>query len=201
MNNFAWHSQMLALTCKFANILLRWSFDNYCAYVESHTPCVPLQLNVPNKVQTDKNIFYDHLVAFGCKALIYIPIDERSKLNVTTMCFYVMALMSLTIVIWSIWQKLSDFKDVVFMEDQTILDIHKTNNMVLRYSDILIDLDPIPLTLCQQKRIGSHCNNQWRSSHTGWDRWCYSRGITHTVSFTNSSTLEVTAFHKVLCPN
>lgn len=128
---------------------------------------------------------------------MYIPIDERSKMNVTVVCFYVTALISLATVIWSIWQKLSNLKDVVFMKDQTILDIHKTNNMVLRYSDILIDLDPIPLTMVptekDRKSLWPGGNNQCRRYHTDWDRWCYSRGTTHTISFTNSSTLDVTA--------
>ena len=43
-------------------------------------------------------------------------------------------------------KKLVKSRDVVFMENQTIQDILKTDTLVPQCSDGLIDLDPIPLT-------------------------------------------------------
>ena len=43
-------------------------------------------------------------------------------------------------------KKLVRSRDVVFMEDQTIHHIEKTEKVVPRYNDCLIDLDHAPLT-------------------------------------------------------
>ena len=54
------------------------------------TPSVPLQFGVPNKVWTSWNVTYDHLHVFGCKELVHVPKDKRSKLEVkTTQCIFI----------------------------------------------------------------------------------------------------------------
>ena len=40
-----------------------------------------LASEVPNKILFGKNISYDHLHVFGCKAFVHIPRDERFKLD------------------------------------------------------------------------------------------------------------------------
>ena len=53
-------------------------------YVLNRSPSIPLQHKVPEKVWSGKDVSYDHLRVFGCKAFVHIPKDERSKLEVKT---------------------------------------------------------------------------------------------------------------------
>ena len=55
---------------------------NTVAYVINLSPVVALSGDVPNKVWFDKDVFYDHLNVFGCKACVHFPKNERSKLDV-----------------------------------------------------------------------------------------------------------------------
>ena len=57
---------------------------NTVVHVLNLSPCVPLQFDVPNRVWTGKDVFYNHLWVFGCKAFVHIPKDEISKLDVKT---------------------------------------------------------------------------------------------------------------------
>ncbi|KAG6427692.1 hypothetical protein SASPL_111938 [Salvia splendens] len=45
---------------------------------------VPLQGDVPDKVWFSKEVSYDHLRVFGCKAFVHIPKDESSELDAKT---------------------------------------------------------------------------------------------------------------------
>ena len=45
------------------------------------SPSVPLNGDVPKKVWTGKEVSYDHLRVFGCRAFVHIPKDERSSLD------------------------------------------------------------------------------------------------------------------------
>lgn len=53
-------------------------------YILDLTPYVHLQFNILDKVWIGKDITYDHLCVFSCKAFLYIPKDERSKFDVKT---------------------------------------------------------------------------------------------------------------------
>ena len=50
---------------------------NTVAYVINLSPVVALGGDVPNKVWFDKDVSYDHLKVFGCKACVHVPKDER----------------------------------------------------------------------------------------------------------------------------
>ncbi|KAJ4721123.1 Retrovirus-related Pol polyprotein from transposon TNT 1-94 [Melia azedarach] len=122
---------------------------NTVVHVLNRTPCVPLDFEVPDKVWSEKDVSYDHLRVFGCKAFVHIPKDERSKLDVKTrQCvflgygqdefgyrFYD-----------PVQKKLVRSRDAIFIEDQTIQDIEKLKEEMPQYSDTLIDLDPVPPT-------------------------------------------------------
>ena len=54
------------------------------AYVLNRSPCVPLQHEVPEKVWSGKDISYNRLRVFGCKAFVHIPKNKRSKLDEKT---------------------------------------------------------------------------------------------------------------------
>jgi transposase InsO family protein len=45
------------------------------------SPSVPLNGEVPEKIWSGKNVSYDHLRVFGCRAFVHIPKSERSKLD------------------------------------------------------------------------------------------------------------------------
>lgn len=118
-------------------------------HVLNLTPCVPLDFNVPDKVWLGKEVSYDHLRVFGCKAFVHIPKDERSKLDVKTrQCVFIgYGQDEFGYRFYDpVQKKLVRSRDVVFIEDQTIQDIEKIDKTVPQYSDDLIDLDPVPLT-------------------------------------------------------
>ena len=63
---------------------------NIFAYVINLSPVVALDGDVPNRVWFDKDVSYDHLKVFGCKACVHVPKDERSKLDVKTkQCIFI----------------------------------------------------------------------------------------------------------------
>lgn len=45
------------------------------------SPTARLNGDVPNKFWTGKNVSYNHLKVFRCRAFVHIPTDERSKLD------------------------------------------------------------------------------------------------------------------------
>jgi len=80
---------------------------------------------------------------------VHIPKDERSKLDVKTrQCIFLgYGLDEFGYRLYNpVEKKLVRSRDVVFMEDQIIGDIEKTEKVVPQCSDDLIDLDPTPPT-------------------------------------------------------
>ncbi|RDX87978.1 hypothetical protein CR513_30488, partial [Mucuna pruriens] len=97
-----------------------WGETLYTAmHVINLSPTVTLNTEVPDKIWFDKNVKYDHLHAFGCKAFVHVPKDERSKLDMKTMQCIFIGLYD------PVEKKLVRSCDVQFMEDQTIEDINK----------------------------------------------------------------------------
>ena len=92
------------------------------------SPSHPLGNDVAERVWSGKNISYQHLRVFGCRAFAHVPKNERSKLDEKTrQCIF-----------WGygddtfgyrLWdpekQKTFRSRDVVFFEDQTLEDIKK----------------------------------------------------------------------------
>ena len=96
------------------------------------SPVVALDGDVPNRVWFDKDVFYDHLKVFGCKACVHVPKDERSKLDVKTkQCIFIgYGQDEFGYRFYDpIDKKLIRSRDVVFFEDQTIEDIDKTEKL------------------------------------------------------------------------
>jgi len=59
-------------------------------HVINLNPAVALDGNVPDNVWFGKNVSYDHLRVFGCKAFVHVPKDERSKLDMKTkQCIFI----------------------------------------------------------------------------------------------------------------
>ncbi|KAC9553688.1 hypothetical protein E3N88_45637 [Mikania micrantha] len=98
------------------------------------------------RVWRGKDVSYNHLRVFGCKAFVHIPKDERSKLDVKTKpCIFLgYGQDEFGYRLYDpVLKKLVRSRDVVFMEDQTLKDIENVQ-MVPQYSDDLVDLDPVP---------------------------------------------------------
>jgi len=98
------------------------------AYVLNHSPCVPLQYEAPEKIWSGRDISYDQLRVFGCKAYVHVPKDERSKLDVKTReCVFIGYGQDMLGYKFydPVQKKLVRSRDVVFVEDQTIEDIDK----------------------------------------------------------------------------
>nr|XP_016473832.1 PREDICTED: uncharacterized protein LOC107795672 [Nicotiana tabacum] len=63
---------------------------NTVAYVINLSPAVALDGDVRDRVWFAKDVSYDHLRVFGCKACVHVPKDERSKLDVKTkLCIFI----------------------------------------------------------------------------------------------------------------
>ena len=50
-------------------------------YLINISPLALLRFDVPEKVWTDKEISYNHLKVFECKAFIHVPKEQRMKLG------------------------------------------------------------------------------------------------------------------------
>ncbi|VFQ70960.1 unnamed protein product [Cuscuta campestris] len=101
-----------------------------------------------DRVWSGKDVSYDHLRVFGCKAFVHVPKDERSKLDVKTrQCIFVgyghdefgYRLYD------PVEKKLVRSRDVIFMEDQNIEDIQKMEKSESQSYDDLVDLNPTPV--------------------------------------------------------
>ena len=71
--------------CMFSNAKLSksfWAEDMHTAVnLINLSLSALLDGNIPERVWTGKYVTYKHLRVFGCKAYVYIPKDERSKLD------------------------------------------------------------------------------------------------------------------------
>ena len=92
---------------------------------------------------------YDHLRVFGCKSFVHVPKDERSKLDAKArQCIFIGYGLDGEFgyrLYDPVQKKLVRSRDVVFIEDQTIDDIDKTEKVDSQGSGDLIDVNPVPL--------------------------------------------------------
>ena len=83
---------------------------------------------------------------FGCKAYVHVPKDERSKLDAKSRpCIFVgYGQDKFGYRLYDpVAKKLVRSRDVVFLENQTLNDIEKTNSHI---HDDLTDFEPIPIS-------------------------------------------------------
>ncbi|RDX85891.1 hypothetical protein CR513_32846, partial [Mucuna pruriens] len=111
---------------------------------------VALNTEVPNKIWFGKDVKYDHLRVFGCKAFVHVPKDERSKLDMKTrQCIFIgyghdeygYRMYD------PVEKKLVRSRDVQFMEDQTIEDIDKVKKSTPEKDNGLCEIDPIQMPI------------------------------------------------------
>ncbi|KAI5338059.1 hypothetical protein L3X38_017330 [Prunus dulcis] len=90
------------------------------------SPSAPLNGDVPNKFWSGKDVSYNHLKVFGCRAFVHIPKDERSKLDAKSKeCIFMgYGNEEFGYRLWDpVARKIIRSRDVVFFEDQNIEDI------------------------------------------------------------------------------
>lgn len=117
-------------------------------HVLNLSPSVPLDGDIPDRVWTGKEVSYNHLRVFGCKAYVHIPKDERSKLDSKTReCVFIRyGLDDLGYRFHDpVNKKLIRSRDPVFLEDQIVHDIEKGQNLEPISRSDLVDLNHIPL--------------------------------------------------------
>lgn len=124
-----------------------WGEALYTAmHVINLSPAAALNAEVPDKIWFGKNVRYDHLRVFGCKAYVHVPKDERSKLDAKTrQCIFIgygqdefgYKLFD------PVEKKAVRSRDVKFMEDQTIEDIDKMEKTTPEIDNGLSDVDPV----------------------------------------------------------
>ncbi|RDX98967.1 hypothetical protein CR513_18044, partial [Mucuna pruriens] len=115
-------------------------------HVINLSPTIALNTEVPDKIWFGKDVKYDHLRVFGCKAFVHVPKDERSKLDMKTrQCIFIeyghdeYGYMLYDLV----EKKLVKSRDVQFMEDQTIKDIDKVKKATPKKDNSLSEIDPV----------------------------------------------------------
>ena len=136
-------------------------------YLINLSPTYPLQGDVPNRVWYNKDVSYDHLKVFGCKAFVHIPQYERLELDAKTrQCIFLgYGLDEFEYKLFNpIAKKVVRSRDVVFFEDQTIEDIVKTNVQVPQ-QEPLVNFDPIPIAPVPQQAEDDVANDAQDDVH------------------------------------
>ena len=97
------------------------------------SPVIALDDDVPNIFWFDKYVSYDQLKVFGCKTCVYVPKDERSKLDVKTkQCIFIgYGQDKFGYHFYDpIDKNLIRSRNVPFFEDQTIGDMEKPDSQI-----------------------------------------------------------------------
>ena len=118
-------------------------------YLINRSPSVPLEFDIPEKVWTGKDVAYNHLKVFGCKAFAHVPKEQRSKLDDKAFpCILVgYGNEEFGYRLWDpVKKKIFRSRYVIFYEDQTISDCEKTEK-VKAISDGVIDPTVIHIPL------------------------------------------------------
>ena len=121
-----------------------------------------LRVVIFQKKWIDKDVSYDHLKVFGCKACVHVPKQEWSKLDVKTkQCIFIgYGQVEFEYHFYNrIYKNLIRSRDVALFEDRTIEDIDKTEQLDSHADESLVDVDPIPIIDISYAHAGTQGNN------------------------------------------
>jgi len=93
------------------------------------SPSVPLNCDFPQRVWTGKDVYFEHLRVFGCRAFVHVPRDERPKLDSKAkQCIFLgYGHEEFGYKLWDpISKKIIRSRHVIFFEDQTIEDMEQS---------------------------------------------------------------------------
>ncbi|RDX66523.1 hypothetical protein CR513_54698, partial [Mucuna pruriens] len=138
--------------CMLSETRLPKHFLGQTLYIAVHvtnlSPRVALNIEMSNKIWFGKDVKYDYLRVFNCKAFVHVPKHERSKLDMKIkQCIFIgygpyeygYRLYDL------VEKKPFRSRDVKFMENQTIEDINKNDEQYNYVGDLqLVDGFDIP---------------------------------------------------------
>jgi len=140
---------MERVRCLLFEAKLTGSFWGEAFYTTAHginlSLVVVLQADVPDRVWHGKDVSYNHLRVFGCKAFVHVLKDERSKLDAKAReCIFIgYGHDEFGYRFYDpVEKKLVRSRDVIFVEDQTIEDIGKTKKLESLSTDDVVDFDP-----------------------------------------------------------
>ena len=112
-------------------------------YLINRSPSASLEFDVPEKVWTGKEISYNHLKVFRCKAFIHVPKEQRSKLDDKALPYIFIGYGNeeFDYKFWdSEMRKVIRSRDVVFHEDKTMGDSNKEEQQSEKVTmDVTID--------------------------------------------------------------
>ena len=113
-------------------------------YLINRSPSASLRFDVPEKVWTDKEISYNYLKLFECKAFIHVPKEQRMKLDDKAIpCIFIGN--GDDEFDYKFWdpemRKVIRSRDVVFHEDQTMKDSNKDEQQLDKVI-INVTIDP-----------------------------------------------------------
>ncbi|RDX74016.1 hypothetical protein CR513_46284, partial [Mucuna pruriens] len=139
-------------------------------HVINRNPTVALNMEVLNKIWFDKDVKYDHLRVFGCKAFMHVPKDERSKLDMKTrQCIFIeyghdeygYRMYN------PVEKKLVRSRNVQFMEDQTIEDIDKVKKSTPEKDNSLSEIDPVRMPVHDLDTADNNVQNGEQHNYLG----------------------------------
>ncbi|RDX90785.1 hypothetical protein CR513_27318, partial [Mucuna pruriens] len=131
---------------------------------------VALNTEVPDKIWFGKDVKYDHLQIFGCKAFVHVPKDERSKLDMKTrQCIFIRyghdeygyRMYD------PVEKKLVRSHDVQFMKDQTIEDIDKVKKTTPEKDNSLFEIDPVRMPIHDLDTVDNNVQNGEQHNYLG----------------------------------
>ena len=112
-------------------------------YLVNISPSIPLGFNILEKVWTSKEISYNHLKVFGCKAFIHVPKEQRMKVDDKAIpCNFIgYGDEEFDYKFWDPeMRKVIRSRDVVFHEDQTMKYSNKEEQQSEKVTmDVTID--------------------------------------------------------------
>ena len=94
-------------------------------HVINRSPSVPLDVDVPQRVCTGKDVSYRHLRVFGCLSYVHVAKDQRGILYPKSRPFIFLGYDEdeFDYRLWDlIDKKVIKSRDIVFMEEKTIAD-------------------------------------------------------------------------------
>ncbi|RDX99373.1 hypothetical protein CR513_17579, partial [Mucuna pruriens] len=139
-------------------------------HVINISPAIALNTEVPDNIWFDKDVKYDHLRVFGCKAFVHVPKDERSKLDMKTrQCIFIgyghdkygYRMYDL------VEKKLARSCDVQFMKDQTIEDIDKVKKSTPEKENSLSEIDPVQMHVHDLDIVDNNVQNGDQHNYVG----------------------------------
>ncbi|RDX88387.1 hypothetical protein CR513_30024, partial [Mucuna pruriens] len=131
---------------------------------------VSLNTGVPDKIWFGKDVKYDHLQDFDCKAFVHVPKDERSKLDMKTrQCIFIgyghdeygYRMYD------PVEKKLVRSRDVQFMEDQTIENIDAVKKSTLEKDNSLFEIDLVRMPVHDLDTVDNNVQNGDQHNYVG----------------------------------